>query len=134
MQYEQVARNKILILAAEKRRNAEQFRHSDFDSLCCICHQTPGKRGLSGLVAVHAYPCIGAKESLMLACDILDTQKKCNTVAFLILKWVSNACQRVQFFFLKLFILFKVWGCLLLCINIGKEQRSLSSLRYTNFP
>lgn len=69
--YELVACNKILILSAQKLRNAEQFRYSGFDSLCCICHQTPGKSGLSGLVAVHTYPCIGAKDNVILACDIL---------------------------------------------------------------
>lgn len=90
-QYEQVACNKILILATQKRQNAEQFRHSGFDSLCCICHQTPGKSGLSGLVAVHAYPCIGAKDSVILAWDTLDIQKKCNMVAFPILKWINLA-------------------------------------------
>lgn len=33
------------------------------------------------------------------ACEILGTQKKCNMVAFPILKWVGNACQMVLFFF-----------------------------------
>lgn len=46
---------------------------------------------------------------------ILDTGKKYNMVVFPILKWVGNTCQMVLFFFfLKLSILFRVLGRLLL--------------------
>lgn len=105
-----MACNKILILAAQKRRNAEQFRHSGFDSLCCICHQTPGKSGLSGLVAVHAYPCIGAKDSLILACDISDTPKKKSYGWLSHLEMHKQCLPNSSIFFLKLLIIFKVGG------------------------
>lgn len=92
IQYEQVACNKMLILAALKQRNAEQLGHSGFNSHCCICYQTPGKSGLSGLVAVHAYPCAGVKEPNTTLCYFRYSKQMSFDCFCVVLKWVSNAC------------------------------------------